>query len=78
MKTLTIRNTTNKVHSAFIDSVFKKIEDEIRKNPVYAHRIILMTKQQDGTWTVDGTGIEIDFEDISRTDIQHVTIRKEG
>lgn len=78
MKTMTIRNTTNKVASSFFNSVFEKVEAEIRKNPEYAHRILLWTKQDDGTWTADGTDITIEFEDIHRTDIQHVTIRKEG
>ncbi len=77
-KTLTVRNTENQEHFTFIQSVFRRIEQEIRKEAAYEFRIILFTRKTNGTWTVDGTPILIEFEDGYRTDIQHVTIREEA
>lgn len=77
-KTLTITNKENLGLNQFIRQVFHRVEEEIRKEEAYEHRVILMTRQPNGDWTVDGTPIVITFEDEDRDDIQFITIREGG
>lgn len=76
MKNMTIKNSTNKTHDAFMNATFEKIVNEIRKDKEYQNKVIVMSQQSKGVWTIDTLGLEILFEDIDRNDIQFVSIRK--
>ena len=76
MKSMTIKNVTNKTHNTFINMVLEKVENEIRKDQEYKNKVIIMTQQSEGFFTIDNLGIEIQFEDYDRNDIQYVEIRK--
>lgn len=78
MKNITVVNKTNQTHSMFLNKVFEKIEREIHNDPNCKNKSLVFSRESESYWVVKGLDIVVEFEDYSRNDIQHVTIREVG